>query len=87
MMNIEREKNLGTGSAGGRLWTARILNGIVILFMLFDGIGKVAGQAFSVEGTLALGFTETHMAAMGVLACYRPCYAPFHGHRSSAGCC
>ncbi|WP_371263752.1 DoxX family protein [Paenibacillus sp. UNC496MF] len=69
MMNIEREKqvNLGTAITGGWLWTARIMNGIVILFMLFDGIGKIAGLTSAVEGTIALGFTERHMAAMGIL--------------------
>lgn len=68
-MIIEREwkTNMKTGVPTGRLWTARIMSGIVILFMLTDGIGKIVGLAPVVKDTLALGFTERHMAVMGVL--------------------
>lgn len=52
----------------GRLWTARIIGGIVVLFMLFDGIGKIAKPKQVVEGTLALGFQEHHLAVLGVLS-------------------
>jgi len=51
-----------------RLWTARIMGGIVVLFMLFDGIGKIAKPAQVVESTLALGFEESHLTVMGVLS-------------------
>jgi hypothetical protein len=50
-----------------RLWTARAMSGIVVLFMLFDGIGKIAKPAPVVEGTLAMGFTENHLTTIGVL--------------------
>lgn len=52
----------------GRLWTGRIMSTIVILFMLFDGIGKLFKPASVVEGTLALGFADRHIAAIGILA-------------------
>ncbi|WP_438444173.1 DoxX family protein [Gorillibacterium sp. sgz5001074] len=51
----------------GRIWTARILWGIVVLFMLFDGIGKLAKPKQVVEGTLSLGFLEKHITVIGVL--------------------
>lgn len=52
----------------GRLWTGRIMSGIVILFMLFDGISKLFKPAVVVEGTLTLGFAEHHIVTIGILA-------------------
>lgn len=73
--NLMNELEMKTKSAiietdfsKGRLWTARIMCGIVVLFMLFDGIGKVAKPKQVVEGTLALGFEENHLAVIGVLS-------------------
>lgn len=68
-MIIEREMktNMKTEISKGRLWTARILSGIGILFMVMDGIGKIAGSAPFVKDTLALGFTERHVVIMGIL--------------------
>ncbi|AFH62688.1 DoxX family protein [Paenibacillus caseinilyticus] len=71
VLKIEMKTNMGITIANdiskARLWTARAMSGIVVLFMLFDGIGKIAKPAPVVEGTLALGFTENHLATMGVL--------------------
>lgn len=52
----------------GRLWTARIMGGIVILFMLMDGIFKLIQPEEVVQGTLELGFAEHHIALIGILA-------------------
>jgi hypothetical protein len=59
---------IATEISKGRLWTARIISGIVVLFMLFDGIGKLAKPKQVVEGTLELGFQEHHLAVLGVLS-------------------
>jgi hypothetical protein len=45
----------------GRLWTARIMSGIVILFMLMDSIMKFVQPLSVVEGTVSLGFAEHHI--------------------------
>ncbi|HZG87899.1 DoxX family protein [Paenibacillus sp.] len=70
-MKIETKTNTGitiaNGISKGRLWTARAMGGIVVLFMLFDAIGKIAKPEPVIEGTLALGFAENHIAVMGVL--------------------
>src|SRR5690242_19759544 len=68
MIEMKTESTTATNFSRGRLWTARIMGWIVILFMLFDGIGKIAKPAPVVEGTLALGFAEKHLAAIGVLS-------------------
>ncbi|TDF94802.1 DoxX family protein [Paenibacillus piri] len=51
----------------GRLWTARIMSGIAILFMLFDSISKLFLPAPVVEGTVFLGFTAQHIVPIGIL--------------------
>jgi hypothetical protein len=50
-----------------RLWTARIMSGIVILFMLFDSVVKLIKPAPIVEGTLDLGYAEHHIIVLGIL--------------------
>jgi hypothetical protein len=50
-----------------RLWTARTMSGIVILFMLFDSIFKFIKPAPVVEGTLVLGYSEHHIIVIGAL--------------------
>ncbi|TBL81076.1 DoxX family protein [Paenibacillus thalictri] len=51
----------------GRLWTARVMSWLVILFMLFDSISKLFKPAPVVEGTVSLGFAEHHIVVLGIL--------------------
>jgi hypothetical protein len=51
----------------GRLWTARIMSGLIILFMLFDSILKLIKPAPVVEGTVMLGYAEHHIIVIGIL--------------------
>ncbi|MDH4619190.1 DoxX family protein [Brevibacillus sp. AY1] len=51
----------------GRIWTAGILKGLVIVFMLFDSIMKFIKPASVVEGTLTLGYAEHHIMVIGAL--------------------
>lgn len=51
-----------------RLWVSWIMSGLVILFMLFDSIFKFIQPPEVVEGTLALGYAEHHIAIIGTLA-------------------
>jgi hypothetical protein len=48
-------------------WTSYIMSGIVILFMLMDSIMKFVKPAEVIEGTLALGFKESHLTTLGSL--------------------
>ena len=50
-----------------RLWTARIMSGIVILFMLIDSIMKFVQPPSVIEGTVSLGFGEHHILLIGIL--------------------
>lgn len=51
----------------GRLWTARTMSGIVILFMLMDSIMKFIQPEQVVTGTVELGYTVHHLIPIGVL--------------------
>jgi hypothetical protein len=50
-----------------RLWTARVMSGIAILFMLLDSIMKLFKPAFVVDSTVSLGYQEHHILLMGIL--------------------
>jgi hypothetical protein len=52
----------------GALWTGWILSGIVILFMLFDGITKLIKPVEVVEGSISLGYAEHHIVPIGIIA-------------------
>lgn len=51
----------------GRLWTARLMSGIAILFMLLDSIMKLFKPAFVVDATVSLGYQEHHIFLIGML--------------------
>ena len=51
----------------GRLWTARVMSGIAILFMLLDSIMKLFKPVFVVDSTVSLGYQEHHIYIMGIL--------------------
>lgn len=52
-----------------RLWTSRIMSGLVILFMLFDGIYKLMPPDEIVKASIdELGYAEHHLPIMGILA-------------------
>lgn len=50
-----------------KLWTARILGGLVILFLLVDGAGKVLRLAPYVEGTAKVGYPVSCLVPLGIV--------------------
>lgn len=54
-------------AANTRLWTARILGGLVILFLLVDGVGKVLRLAPYVDGTAKVGYPDGVLVPLGVV--------------------
>lgn len=50
-----------------RLWTARIMGGIVIAFMLMDSIFKFIPNEAVTTGTVELGFQAHHIPVLGAL--------------------
>jgi hypothetical protein len=50
----------------GKLWTARVLSGMVILFLLADSVGKFVKPEAVVKGTLELGYPESTILPIGI---------------------
>jgi hypothetical protein len=53
------------------LWTGRVISGLVVLFMLFDGISKVMKAQQVIDATVRIGFPVTTIVGIGItlLAC------------------
>ena len=51
-----------------RLWTGRIMSGLVIFFMIFDAIFKFFVTEEAVAGTTELGWSVHHLVPLGVIA-------------------
>ncbi|TXK81016.1 DoxX family protein [Paenibacillus sp. N3.4] len=54
----------------GRLWTARVISGISILFMLLDSTMKLFKPTFVVDSTVSLGYQEHHIFLIGILGLF-----------------
>ncbi len=63
--DIQSSVTVSTSKA--KLWTARIMSGLVIAFMLMDSIFKFVANETVVTSTEELGFQAHHLPIMGVL--------------------
>jgi hypothetical protein len=61
------ESTVTTSVSKGKLWTARIMGGLVIAFMLMDSIFKLIPNDMVTAGTVELGYQAHHIPVMGVL--------------------
>ncbi|HXX70705.1 MAG TPA: DoxX family protein [Candidatus Acidoferrum sp.] len=50
----------------GSFWAGRILSGLVVLFMVFDGVTKVIKVPQVIEATVRIGFPVTTVVGIGV---------------------
>jgi hypothetical protein len=50
-----------------RFWAGRILTGLVVLFLLVDGVMKVMRASLAVEASIQLGYPENTVFGIGVL--------------------
>jgi hypothetical protein len=50
-----------------RLWTARIMGGLVIAFMLIDSIPKIIPNETTITGMAGLGYQAHHIPIFGTL--------------------
>lgn len=66
---MERIKTSVTASnkLKARLWTSRIMGGLVIAFMLIDSIPKILVNESTTQGMLAFGFQAHHISIIGIL--------------------
>lgn len=56
-----------TAPSKGKVWTGRIMGGIVILFMLMDSVFKFIVNEQVIKGTTDLGFSTHHLPTLGTL--------------------
>ncbi len=61
------ESMLTTTNSKAKIWTSRVMSGLVILFMLADSIFKFIQPAEVVQGTVDLGYATHHIAVIGML--------------------
>ena len=54
-------------SPTAKLWTGRVLSGLVIAFLLFDSVAKLLKPGFVVEATLKLGYPENTIIGIGIV--------------------
>ena len=58
---------VGSGSVSkASLWTGRVISGVVVLFLLFDGITKLLKVQQVVDATIRIGFPVTTIAGIGI---------------------
>ena len=53
--------------AGTKVWIGRGLSGLVVLFMLFDVIGKIAAEEHVMKAMVELGWPPGQTVGLGVL--------------------
>jgi hypothetical protein len=51
----------------GEVWIGRGLTGLVVLFMLFDGVTKIAGEEHVVKAMNELGWPAGQTVGLGIL--------------------
>jgi DoxX-like family len=51
----------------GRLWTGRIMSALPALFLLMDGVMKLAKPEFVVKATVQLGYPERVIFGLGIV--------------------
>jgi len=49
------------------LWTGRIITGLAIAFLLFDGVVKLFKPKFVVDKTIELGYDESVIISLGLV--------------------
>jgi hypothetical protein len=59
----EREKPMQAAA----LWAGRFLSGLVVLFMLFDGVTKLLKVPQVVQATAELGFPDGQIRVLGLI--------------------
>src|SRR6516225_4699727 len=69
-----RTQTLVSGGAAiseARLWAGRIMSGLAVLFLLWDGVMKLLKPTMVVKATRELGYPESDIVGIGavLLAC------------------
>lgn len=65
------EQNAARSETNIKRWSAYIVQGVLVLFLLFDALPKIAQMDFVVEASADLGYSATMISVIGavLLAC------------------
>lgn len=55
-----------TPASKGAHWAGRVVSGLVVAFMIFDGVTKVVKAQQVVDATVRIGFPESTIVGIGV---------------------
>lgn len=61
------QPNIHTAVSGKALWAGRVISALPVLFLLMDGVMKLAKPAMVVEATVKLGYPETVILPLGIV--------------------
>jgi hypothetical protein len=50
-----------------KLWTGRIISGLIVLFLIFDGVSKLLEVSQVKEGMVTLGYPSSLTVPIGIL--------------------
>ena len=56
-----------TETSKGSVWAGRILSGLGVAFLVFDGVMKLIKPAFVVQATVRLGYPESAIVGIGAV--------------------
>jgi DoxX-like family len=56
-----------TPVSGPALWSGRVMSALPVLFLIFDGVTKLAKAGFVIEATVKLGYPETAIVGIGLV--------------------
>jgi len=63
------QSTIDTGHVSkGNQWTGRVISGLVVLFMLFDGVTKVIKEPHVMAASEQLGFSAGAIVGIGITA-------------------
>ena len=71
-MNAETKTSMegsvvpGPPASKARIWTGRVISGLVVAFMLLDAVMKLIKPAQVVKSTVEMGFPENTISGMGL---------------------
>jgi hypothetical protein len=57
----------GSSSSKAMLWAGWVMSGVTVVFMLFDGISKLALERHVVEATTKIGYPEGVIRPLGMV--------------------
>ena len=66
-MQLTHTDTLPPAVSGARLWTGRVITGLMVAFLLFDGITKIMKVPQVLEAQTRLGYPQSAVVKIGII--------------------